>query len=161
MQEYYFGAFMENCMDIFGNLNKTLSQGLDRARFEAERLQKTLRLQSEISELKRQIDAKRQELGERAFELYKAGQIQSPTLGTLVQSVDALRSQITLKEEELKQAQDEEYMDPPQASGQPPAASQAAPPPQPSADTRACPNCHFIMPRNARFCPQCGARVSA
>lgn len=150
-------------MDILGNLNKTLSQGLDRARFEAERLQKTLRLQGEINDLKRQIDTRRQELGDRAFDLYKAGQIQSPTLGALVQSLDALRSQITLKEEELKRAQAEEYVEPPPQPGSAsaPSASQAAPPPQPAADTRACPNCQFVMPRNARFCPQCGARVSA
>ncbi len=158
-------------MDILGNLNKTLSQGIDRARFEAERLQKTLRLQGEISELKRQIDAKRQELGDRAFDLYKAGQIQSPTLGTLVQSMDALRSQITLKEEELKHAQAEEYVEPPQpsAGAQPgPASNTSAPFPNQAStaqatpsDTKACLNCQFVMPRNARFCPQCGARMSA
>ena len=42
------------------------------------------KLQSEINDLKRQIDGNRIEFGDRAIQLYRAGQIQSPTLGELL-----------------------------------------------------------------------------
>lgn len=157
-------------MSIFDSINKTLSQGIDRAKFEAEKLQKTLRLQSELGDLKRQIDEKRGELGDRACDLYKAGQIQSPTLAALVQTVEALRTQVTLKEDELKQAQAEVYVEPTQHAGaqaqhvpvevEQPATSASAPEPETQASAKTCPNCGFQMPHTARFCPSCGARVS-
>jgi hypothetical protein len=153
-------------MGFLDNLSKSISQGVDRAKFEAEKFQKTTRIQGEIGELKKQIDGKRADLGDRAFELYKAGQIQSPTLGDLVKALEALRASITLKEEELKTAQAEIFVEPP-ATGTPSAtptgsASQSsAPPPtqgQPVAVTKSCPNCQFQMPASAVFCPNCGAR---
>ena len=79
-------------MGFLDNLGKTITQGVDRAKFEADKLQKNLRLQNEISELKRQIDGKRMEFGDRALELFKAGQFQSATLSEILQAMDALRA---------------------------------------------------------------------
>jgi hypothetical protein len=154
-------------MGFLDNLSKSISQGVDRAKFEAEKFQKTTRIQGEIGELKKQIDGKRSELGDRAFELYKAGQIQSPTLGDLVKALEALRASITLKEEELKTAQAEIFVEPAAPAGTPPATptgstSQPSAPPatqgQPVAVAKSCPNCQFQMPASAVFCPNCGAR---
>ena len=155
-------------MGFLANLSKSISQGVDRAKFEAEKFQKTTRIQGEIGELKKQIDGKRGELGDRAFELYKAGQIQSPTLGDMVKALEALRASITLKEEELKIAQAEVFVEPTppagtpqQPSGAAPQPSQPATPGQPVAVAKSCPNCQFQMPASAVFCPNCGARQGA
>ena len=106
-------------MGLLDNLSKTISQVGDRAKFEADKFQRTTKLQSEINELKRQIDGNRIEFGDRAIQLYRAGQIQSPTLGELLKALDALQGNITVKEEELKRAQAEVFVEPP---------AQAAPP---------------------------------
>jgi zinc ribbon protein len=158
-------------MGFLDNLSKTISQGVDRAKFEADKFQKTTRLQNEINELKRQIDANRMEFGDRAIQLFRAGQIQSATLGELLKAMDALQGSITLKEEELKSAQAEVFVEP-----TPPAGVQAqnvpisseptqARPPSTTASNQApagmkfCPNCQFQMPVSAMFCPNCGARL--
>jgi hypothetical protein len=152
-------------MGFLDNLTKSISQGVDRAKFEAEKFQRTTRLQGEINDLQRQIDARRAELGDRAFELYKAGQIQSPTLADLVKSLEALRSSVTLKEEELKSAQADAFVEPPPAPSAPPPPAPVATPPaatgQPVAVTKSCVNCQFQMPAAAMFCPNCGARQGA
>jgi zinc-ribbon domain len=159
-------------MGFLDNLGKTITQGVDRAKFEADKLQKNLRLQNEVSELKRQIDGKRMEFGDRALELFKAGQFQSATLNEILQAMDALRASVTLKEEELKQAQTDGFVDPTPPSGMPGQnmPGGATPPAQPmpqapaaqdtsAAGFKSCPNCQFQMPAAAMFCPSCGARV--
>jgi hypothetical protein len=158
-------------MGFLDNLTKTISQGVDRAKFEADKFQKTTRIQNEIAELKRQIDAKRMEFGDRALDLYKAGQIQSPTLGEIVKGMDALRGSVTLKEEELKTVQAEVFVEPAPGAGAPPAPTPpSGAPAQPNAPTatvqgsapagmKNCPNCQFQMPAAAMFCPNCGARL--
>jgi hypothetical protein len=99
-------------MSFLNNIGKTLTQSIDRAKFEAEKFQKVSRVQGELSDLRRQIDLRRIELGDRAFELYKAGQITSVTLGEIIKAIEALRAGITLKEEELKAAQAEGFVEP-------------------------------------------------
>jgi len=153
-------------MGFLDNLSKTISQGVDRAKFEAEKFQKTTKLQNEINELKRQFDSNRQDFGDRAIQLYRAGQIQSPTLGELLRAIDALQSSITLKEEELKQAQAEVFVEP--APGMAPVQNvpittetPASPATQAAAGMKFCPNCQFQMPVTAAFCPNCGARLGA
>jgi len=152
-------------MGFLDNLTKSISQGVDRAKFEAEKFQRTTRLQGEINDLQHQIDSRRAELGDRAFELYKAGQIQSPTLADLVKGLEALRSSVTLKEEELKAAQAVAFVEPAPAPSAPPPPAPAATPPvaasQSVAVTKNCPNCQFQMPAAAMFCPNCGARQGA
>jgi hypothetical protein len=150
-------------MGFLDNISKTISQGVDRAKFEAEKFQKTTRIQGELNELKRQSDAKRAELGDRAFDLYKAGQIQSSTLGDLVMALEALRANITLKEEDLKAAQSEVFIEPPIGAPTPSPAGQNAAPRQGETVSvaKTCPNCQFQMPASAVFCPNCGARQTA
>jgi hypothetical protein len=150
-------------MGFLDNLSKTISQGVDRAKFEAEKFQKTTKLQNEINELRRQFDANRQDFGDRAIQLYRAGQIQSPTLGELLKAIDALQSSITLKEEELKLAQAEVFIEPiggvVQAQNIP--ITTEAPAAQAPAGMKFCTNCRFQMPVTAAFCPNCGTRLGA
>ena len=154
-------------MGFLDNLSKTISQGVDRAKFEADKFQKTTRLQNEINELKRQIDANRMEFGDRAIQLFRAGQIQSATLGEILKAMDALQGSITLKEEELKTSQSEVFVEstPPvgmQAQNIPISSApstQARPQAAAPAGMKFCPNCQFQMPTSAMFCPNCGARL--
>lgn len=162
-------------MGFLDNLSKSITQGVDRAKFEAEKFQKTTRLQGEVNEFRRQIDAKLSELGQKAYELQRAGQIQSATIAELATAVDQMRSSLVVKEEELKQAQAEIFEEPPPAPGTtPPAQAQQVPisydapaqpvqpvqpPPAPTA-TKTCGVCGFTMPMTAMFCPSCGTRVA-
>ncbi len=167
-------------MGFLDNISKTLSQGLDRAKFEADKLQRVMRLQSELGEVQKQIDMRRMECGDRAMDLYRAGQISSPTIGDLVASLDALRASLILKEEELKRAQGDNFIEPtpsmpsssytqqvpisvetPRPAAPPPAPPAASAAPAPGAAAKACPNCQFQMPATAIFCPNCGTRVPA
>lgn len=162
-------------MGFLDNLSKTVSQGIDRAKFEAEKFQRVSRLQGELTELQRQADSKRMECGDRAIDLYRAGQISSPTIGELIAAIDSLRASLIVKEEELKRAQAETFVEPPLAPAASPsqqvpisyeaprpAAPASTPPPVavPGTATKACPNCQFQMPGTAIFCPNCGARVT-
>src|SRR3954469_22545926 len=134
-------------MGFLDNISKTISQGVDRAKFEADKFQKTTRLQNEINELKRQIDANRMEFGDRAIQLFRAGQIQSATLGEILKAMDALQGNITLKEEELKTAQSDVFVDPtPSASVQ---AQNIPISSEPPAQSRP----QAVAPAGMKFCP--------
>ena len=92
-------------MGFLDELSRKLAEGVDRARFEAEKFQRVTAIQGEISTLRRQIDGKRLEFGDRALELFKAGAIQSPTLAAILREIEALQASLTLKEEELRHVQ--------------------------------------------------------
>ena len=160
-------------MGFLDNISKSITQGVDRAKFEAEKFQKTTRLQGEVNEFRRQMDGKLAELGQKAYELQRAGQIQSASIAELATAVDQLRSALVVKEEELKQTQAEVFVEPPPAPGQAPAQAQQVPisydapaqpaqpvqPPPPTTGTKGCGVCGFVMPTTAMFCPNCGTRV--
>ena len=159
-------------MSFIDNITKKAAQAVDRAKFEAEKLQRTLRLESELNDLKKQLDGKRLEFGDRALDLYRAGKIQSPTLGSLLREIEAFQSRVIIKEEELRLAQGEGHAENPYAPPPPPPAAQhvpvtsepatpAPPPVSPAGQTKTCPNCQFQMPLTAIFCPSCGNRVGA
>lgn len=155
-------------MGFLDNIGKSISQGMDRAKFEADKFQRTAKLQGEISDLRRQIDGNRLDFADRAIQLYRAGQIQSATLGELIRVMDSLQASITIKEEELKTAQAEDFVEkPPTAyssqAQEVPISSEPSPRPQTAAPagTKICPNCQFQMPSTAMFCPNCGTRLAA
>ncbi len=161
-------------MGFLDNISKTIQQGVDRAKFEADKFQKTTRLQGEVNEFKRQLDAKLMELGQRAYDLQRAGQINAPSIAQISANVDQLRATLLAKEEELNLATADNFPEPPtaapKASAQQVPISYEAPPtvitPPPAAQQagpteKACPNCGFQMPGTAMFCPNCGTRVAS
>jgi hypothetical protein len=154
-------------MGFLDQISKTLSQGVDRAKFEADKFQKTTRLQGEVNEFRRQLDAKLMELGQRAYDLQRAGQINAPSVLELAGAIDQLRSTVVAKEEELKLSQNDVFVEPAAGSSPPPAQqvpiaydapATARPAAPPAAAQKACASCGFTMPSTAMFCPSCGAR---
>jgi hypothetical protein len=172
-------------MDFLDKLSKTVSQGIDRARFEADKFQKTSRIQGELNDLKKTLDSRMIELGYRAYDLFRAGKITSPSVAELARAIDEIRSELVVKEEELKEAQDWIYIEPEDQSETPAApppvqnipvereSSPPAPVPPPPHEssapsyshaqprTKVCPACGFEMPGRARFCPRCGHHVGS
>ncbi len=168
-------------MSFLDNLGKSLSHGVDRAKFEAEKFQKTNRLNGELNQIKKQLDDKLIELGQRAYDLHRAGQISAPSVAALTQVIDRLRSDVIVKEEALKEVQAESYEEP--SAGMPPSAQsvpvthesppasvqqhtsppspqeRTPPPPHGATGSKTCPACGFNMPMHAVFCPNCGYRV--
>jgi len=152
-------------MGFLDQISKTLSQGVDRAKFEAEKFQKTTRLQGEVNEFRRQLDAKLMEIGQRAYDLQRAEQISAPSISEMAAAVDQLRATLVAKEEELKLSQNDAFIEPTPSATAPTQsvpiaydAPVAGPPPV--AGQKACASCGFQMPATAMFCPSCGARTA-
>lgn len=96
-------------MRFLDNLSKTLSSGVDRAKYEADKFQRTSRINSEIANLKAQTDTNMRQLGERALELYQQGTLQAPEIASLAQIIAQLRDQQTAKQLELDQVNAETF----------------------------------------------------
>lgn len=96
-------------MGFLDSLSKTLTAGVDRAKFEADKFQRTSRVSGEINNIKSQIDTNIRQLGERALELYQQGSITAPEIASLAQIIAQLRDQQTQKESELNEAQAESF----------------------------------------------------
>jgi BMFP domain-containing protein YqiC len=96
-------------MGFLDQLSKTLSSGVDRAKFEAEKFQRTSRISGEVNNIKSQVDTNVRQLGKRALELYQQGVITAPEIGSLAQIITQLREQLALKEAELTAAQNETF----------------------------------------------------
>ncbi len=168
-------------MSFIDQIGKSIAQGVDRAKFEADKFQKTSRLQGEIQNLQRELDNQFIQLGQRAYDLQRAGQINAPSVATMAHAVDDIRANIIKLEEQLKAVQVENYeggpetplpaqsipithvpdAQSPQSSSrnQPPSYQQPASLPPTMSGKKACPACNFQMPLHAVFCPNCGFRV--
>ena len=116
-------------MKFLDNLGKTFQSGVDRAKYEADKFQRTNRINGEISNFKQQMDTNLRQLGERALELYQQGTLQAPEIASLAQVIAQLREQQAAKERELEQANAEtfEQWQATQAQAAPPAAGYDAP----------------------------------
>jgi hypothetical protein len=96
-------------MSLLDTISKTLSTGVDRARFEADKFQRTSRISGEISNVKSQVDTNMRQLGERAFELHQQGKLQAPEVASLTQVITQLQAQQADKERELGEAQNDTF----------------------------------------------------
>jgi hypothetical protein len=96
-------------MRFLDNLSKTLSSGVDRAKYEADKFQRTTKLSNEVNNFKSQIETNLRQLGERALELYQQGSLQAPEIASLAQIIAQLRDQQLAREQELQQVSAETF----------------------------------------------------
>jgi hypothetical protein len=144
-------------MDLLDELNKTVAGGVGRLSFEARRLQKTTRIQGEIFGLRQQLDAGLTQLGRRALDLWAQGQLNQQALTEAATALQNIEAQLAAKEQELRAAQAETYVEP----AAPPPAQRVPIDPEPAAPKqRICPQCGTVCGPTSRFCPNCGTRVA-
>ena len=96
-------------MRFLDNLGKSLSTGVERAKYEADKFQRTSKINSEISNFNAQVETNLRQLGERALELYQQGTLQAPEIASLAQIIGQLRDQVQGKQRELEQANAETF----------------------------------------------------
>ena len=104
-------------MGFLDSLSKTLTSGVDRAKFEADKFQRTSRISGEINNIKSQIDTNIRQLGE--------GSLTAPEIASLAQIIAQLRDQQAQKDAELSTANAEAFEAWQAAQPQAPAAGAA------------------------------------
>lgn len=132
------------------SVQRLFKQGAERARFEADRLQRTLKVQSEIGNLRTQVRRAVIKLGETALHLYRQDALIEEELNAVAQSIEALEAQIAEAETKLAQIKAET----------PPEREEAVVE-QSKAGERICSNCRQIVPAEVRFCIHCGSPLTS
>lgn len=124
----------------------SMRQKADQAALEADKLMRIRREQGAIDQLRRDIKAQLDALGQSALAAYRAGEITHPQLGNICQQIDALNEKIGQREARIEQIRAEKLTPPPAA---PTAARTGLP----------CPSCKQLIPEGAAFCPVCGHKI--
>jgi predicted amidophosphoribosyltransferase len=118
--------------------------GAEKASFEADRLRRVTRAQSELRTFQQQLATVTAALGRQALTLYDAGKLTQPELlATCRRELDSLRQQIMAQQAEIERIREEK---PPEAT----------PAPQYG---HMCPHCRIQLPPEAGFCPRCGSQA--
>ena len=176
-------------MAFFDKLVRKVSQGLDQATFEGEKLVRVNKLKSELSALRTELLQVKAGLADRVMELYGAGSLNLPDLEDPIQAVGVLDERVAAQEDELLTAQAETFQSreeaevpvapaavPPKAVHKPaaPQAPKAAPsaPPEGTGEEKVeapsgaaevpskyCAECGAQLLEEAVFCANCGAKV--
>lgn len=125
-------------------------RGVDKAKFEADRLVRINRVQNEIGNVKREIFSVREKIAAAVIDHHKQGDLLHADLEELCGAIDQFETQIAEKEAQIAAIRAEVL---------PSTPVPAAPPPSPSGSTNRCPHCGFAAPAGAVFCPNCGKQI--
>lgn len=126
-----------------------IKSGVDKAAFEAERLQRVNQAQGALSKLKGELTTQVSAIGARVVDLYDGGALTQPELLELCQQVDVLRQQVAEQQEEVERIRQEKA----------PETVAAAPVPTAAPVGQSCPSCHTQVAAGVKFCPNCGAKM--
>jgi hypothetical protein len=161
--------------DFFGKLKS----GAGKVAFEADKMAKVNRAQSELAKLKQQVDGLHSKLGEVAYQQFVNPGAETPDIAGMCQNITEMHRQMGLKNEEIQRINADTYS--PQgvaaASSAPPVPVQNPPelvnptpiqaptssevsPAAPTAQTKFCPNCGKEMALAVKFCPDCGTKTA-
>ncbi len=122
----------------------------DKARFEADRQLRIMRLNMTISGLRKQLAAAKEQIAAQALELYRAGKLGDTELASFLQQAIELEKQIAQKEAEIEAIKSE----PVPVSVPTPVPVPAK---QPATYGHLCSRERTPLPAEALFCPTCGA----
>ncbi len=133
-------------------------------------------MEKKIADYRNQIQHTKQQAGEKAMELLRAGTLICPDLQPFVQQVAGIEQQISAEEtriaekkaeiEKIKAEHEAEKAAVPVSPPPVPAETPVSPPPVPSATSAApapsprfCTQCGAQLTGGGAFCTQCGAKV--
>ncbi|HOU24645.1 MAG TPA: zinc ribbon domain-containing protein, partial [Anaerolineae bacterium] len=135
--------------DLFDRVKRETSK----AAFEADRLLRIRRVEGMIGDIRRQITQQSYQIGTKAIELSRSGQLDSPPeLVALCQQAHQLEQQVAEKEAEIVRIRQEVAPEPPPR----PDVVRPAGVGRKATDGHICPRCQIGLPAEALFCPRCG-----
>jgi flagellar biosynthesis chaperone FliJ len=165
-------------MSFLDRVTKAVGEVVDRGKQEVDqfvRIQKINgeigQIEKKIAEFKSQIQNTKQQAGEKALALVRAGAIASPDLTAFVDQITVIERHIAEEEAavagkkkdiEVIKAEHEAAAATPVAGGAAvpsvPASQPPAAPAAPAAAAGRCSACGAAIPGAGAFCPQCGAK---
>jgi rubrerythrin len=134
-------------MSFLDKLSKGVGRAADQAKFEADKLMRVKRLDSEIGKLSSEKEKAVLAVGARAIELRIA------ELEELIKPVETLEAQLAGKKAELEAVKAEQFEE-----TEPSAPSTPSTPTTPS--EKYCPSCGAAVQAGTKFCPSCGQKLS-
>lgn len=142
-------------MAFFKDLGKKITEGVQDATDKASELVEVQKLNSAITKEKNTIDDIKKQIGDKIFSMYQAGQPVPDAFATDIQAIINQLQVIVGLEAKIREIK-----------GEPPLAGQAQPSPTAPVepDVPAEPVAEATPPADAsapaKFCPECGAKLS-
>jgi uncharacterized coiled-coil protein SlyX len=122
-----------------------LKSGASRTAYEASKIARVRKVEGEISQIRKQIDAFQERLGEVTYLDYIHKEPQGQDAVDYIEQLVSFEEQLIAKQEEMKNIQAETFE----------TVEQTTPPP----DIK-CPNCNKMTPANTKFCASCGTKLA-
>ena len=126
---------------LFGKLRS----GASRTAYEAGKMARVRKVEGEITQIRKQIDAFQERLGEVTYLSHIHEEPQGQDAVDYIEQLTSLEEQLIAKKEKMNNIQAETFE----------TAGQTTPPP----DVK-CPNCNKMNPANTKFCSDCGAKLA-
>jgi peptidoglycan hydrolase CwlO-like protein len=155
-------------MSFLDRVTKAVTEAVDRGKKEVDEFVRIQKINGEIGEIekkvngfKAQIQAIKVQIGEKAVEMMRAGDLENADLQTMMDQIAGIEQQITEQEAVIveKKAEIEKIKAETEAAK---AAEEAASPapaaPAAEAAGRFCAQCGAAVAEGAAFCAQCGAK---
>lgn len=153
--------------DFFGKLKS----GAGKVAFEADKMARLNKAQSELGQIKKQIEVQYLKLGELVYHQHQNQEADSPLLADICTQIAAFEQQLAVKAEEIQHINADTFSAQPAPAPVPaavvsetPAPVEPVAPPAPVAaeapQTKFCTNCGKEMPVAVKFCPDCGTKMS-
>ena len=145
-------VYLVRMSDFFGKIRS----GAEKVAREADEFAHVKRIEMEIGSIKKQVEDNYKKLGEMTYRSSVNKEPENPAEAkSIMANITDLNKQITVKEEEIKKLQ---------GAGAQPAPQTPPPPPETSKPSttgkKVCANCGTENNEGAKFCFQCGAKMS-
>jgi hypothetical protein len=125
---------------LFGKLRS----GASKTAFQAGKIARVRKVEGEIADIRKQIDAFQERLGEVTYLSYINEEEQGQDAIDYINQITSLEEQLIVKQEEMNIIQAETF-----ESGQTSTPTEVS-----------CPNCNKVNSANTKFCSECGTKLT-